>query len=110
MPSAAPSATYGVTVQGMTALSTETALRAQIKTLLDLGVTKRALAERLDVHESWLGRWLAGAAADVRVRPISVPEMDRFRAYLQQLRDVLGAQPSEGGPQHPPAAETFRPA
>lgn len=69
--------------------TTEDDIRAQMNALLDFGVTKRKLAERLDVHESWLGRWLAGKKADVQVRPISVPELDRFKAYVQDFMRAL---------------------
>jgi hypothetical protein len=64
---------------------TENNLRRQVAVILEFGVTKRALAERLDVHESWLGRWFAGDAADIQVRPMSVPEMDRLRTYVREF-------------------------
>lgn len=68
-------------------MQTEAALRAQMKEILDLGVTQRALAERLDVSESWLSRWIN---EEPKTRPINVQEMDRFQAYLAKWADIVG--------------------
>jgi hypothetical protein len=91
----------------MNSTDTEAELRKQIKALLKFGVTKRALAEVMEVQDSWLGRWLAGSEADVQVRAINVREMDRFerwrRAFLKQLQadttqETQRSEPSSAAP------------
>lgn len=57
-----------------------------MKAILKFGVTKRALAGRLEVHESWLNRWLAEKS---NASEITVPVMDRFRQYVRDFYRTL---------------------
>jgi hypothetical protein len=66
--------------------NTEAELRAQMHAILKFGVTKRALANRLNVHESWLNRWLAKKS---NVSEMTVPVMDRFRQYVSDFYRTL---------------------
>lgn len=114
------SAIYRARVQRMPKSShieaaTEAALKNQVRTLIRYGVNQRKLAEHLIVSESWLSRWLAGAEkTGVKVRPMSVPEMDRLRAYTRQLCIDLHevpatSNPTQGAPQqHDHAVGAFR--
>jgi transcriptional regulator with XRE-family HTH domain len=88
---------------------TEAVLRAQIQEILDGGVTQRTLADKLLVSETWLSRWLS-AKDGVKARPITVPEMDRFKAYvaewtarIERIRNLQETQRSEA-PTTPPSA------
>jgi hypothetical protein len=69
-------------------MATEDALRARMKVVLQFGVTQRALADRLNVSESWLSRWLY-PKPDQKARPINVQEMDRFEAYLREFAEAI---------------------
>lgn len=66
--------------------NTEAELRAQMLAILKFGVTKRSLANRLEVHESWLNRWLAKKS---NVSEMTVPTMDRFRQYVRDFYRTL---------------------
>lgn len=67
---------------------TEEQLRASIKLIKSFGVTNRHLADRLNVSESWLSRWLEQPEG-IKVRPMSVPEMNRFQAYIREMTAAL---------------------
>lgn len=89
-------------------MSTEETLRERMRVVLKFGVAQRALADRLDVSETWLSRWLRNKA-DEPVRAISVPEMDRFEDYLREFAAAIGAPESARETQRAdaPAGEGF---
>jgi transcriptional regulator with XRE-family HTH domain len=69
-------------------MDTEDKLRQELQVFVRFGVTQRALADRLLVSESWLSRWLH-PHPNAKVRPITVPQMDRFRAYVREFKKTL---------------------
>jgi hypothetical protein len=96
-----PAATYSATVQLFMSW-TEDTLRKRMRVIIGHGVTQRALADRLLVSETWLTRWLnpgkinPATGETYKVRPITVPEMNRFEDYVRAFaKDLEMNEPKE---------------
>lgn len=66
----------------------------RVKKVLALGVTQRAVADRLGVSESWLSRWLE-AKPGAKIRPMSLPEKDRLDAYMREAATVFATEETQ---------------
>lgn len=82
-------------------MGTKDALRERAKRLLALGVTQKAISDKMGMSRASFNRWMHGE--DARV---SVDALDGFNAFLSELSQAT-EQESEQAPAL--AGETFRP-